>query len=115
MLCLYLRPTLDFLKEIDERKADLGSTTPHIIVVPNRVAPQQRYFDSITSALQDVNAILAPPISELSVARGNSDNFLGIRGIEGSRFYREIERLGDFIVEYVISGELDKIYAKPNK
>jgi cellulose biosynthesis protein BcsQ len=106
-----LRPTLDFIKEIDERKEDQNSTTPHIIVVPNRVAPNQRHFDPITSALCEVNAILAPPISELSVARNYNDNFLGLKGIEGSRFYDEIERLGNFIIEYVISGELDRIYA----
>jgi chromosome partitioning protein len=107
-----LRPTLDFIKEIDERKEDQQSSTPHIIVVPNRVSPNQRHFDPITSALQDVNAILAPPISELSAARNYDDTFLGLEGVRGSRFYKEIERLGDFIIEYVISGELDKIYTQ---
>ena len=107
-----LRPTLDFIKEIDERKEDQNATTPHIIVVPNRVAPNQRHFDSLTSALREVSAILAPPISELSVARNHNSNFAGLEGVKGSRFYDEIERLGNFIIEYVISGELDKIYTQ---
>ena len=105
-----LRPTIDFIKEIDERKADLLSVTPHVVVVPNRVSPQQRHFQQIVDALQEVNAILAPPISELSAARHSSPDFSGLEGIEGTRFCREIELLGEFIVEYVISGELDRIY-----
>ena len=107
-----LRPTIDFIKEIDERKADLRSVTPHVVVVPNRVSPQQRHFQQIVDALLEVNAILAPPISELSAARNSSPDFSGLDGVEGTRFYREIERLGEFLVEYVISGELDRIYAE---
>ncbi|MDC0650002.1 ParA family protein [Candidatus Puniceispirillum sp.] len=107
-----LRPTIDFIKEIDERKADLRSVTPHVVVVPNRVSPQQRHFQQITDALLDVNAILAPPISELSAARNASSDFAGLDGVKDTRFFREIERLGEFLVEYVISGELDRIYAE---
>ena len=107
-----LRPTIDFIKEIDERKADLRSITPHVVVVPNRVAPQQRHFQQIADALLEVNAILAPPISELSAARNSTPDFSGLDGVEGTRFHREIERLGEFLVDYVISGELDRIYAE---
>ena len=107
-----LRPTIDFIKEIDERKGDLRSVTPHVVVVPNRVSPQQRHFQQISDALLEVNAILAPPISELSAARKSSSDFSGLEGVEGTRFYREIERLGEFLVDYVISGELDRIYAE---
>ena len=107
-----LRPTIDFIKEIDERKADLRSITPHVVVVPNRVSPQQRHFQQIADALLEVNAILAPPISELSAARNSTPDFSGLDGVEGTRFHREIERLGEFLVDYVISGELDRIYAE---
>jgi MinD-like ATPase involved in chromosome partitioning or flagellar assembly len=107
-----LRPTIDFIKEIDERKADLRSVTPHVVVVPNRVSPHQRNFQPISDALSEVNAILAPPLSELSAARNATPDFSGLDGVEGTRFHREIERLGEFLVEYVISGELDRIYAE---
>ena len=107
-----LRPTIDFIKEIDERKADMRSVTPHVIVVPNRVSPHQRNFQPITDALSEVNAILAPPLSELSAARDSSSNFSGLEGVEGTRVHREIERLGEFLVEYVVSGELYRIYAE---
>ena len=107
-----LRPTIDFIKEIDERKSDLRSVTPHVVVVPNRVSPHQRNFQPITDALLEVNAILAPPISELSAARNSTPDFSGLDGVVGTRFCHEIERLGEFLVEYVISGELDQIYAE---
>ena len=110
-----LRPTLDFINEIDQRKADLQSVTPHVIVVPNRVSPLQRNFQQITDVIKDVNAILAPPISELSIARAGKQSFTGLNGIKGTRFYTEIERLGEFLIEYVLSGELDRIYADASK
>ena len=107
-----LRPTLDFIRDVDERKDERDSITPHVVVVPNRVSPHQRNFSQITDALEDVNAIMAPPISDLSAGRPQNGEFIGIKGVEGTRFHREIERLGKFIVEYIISGELDRIYAK---
>ena len=82
-----------------------------MVVVPNRVSPQQRNFSFISEALADVNAIMAPPISDLSAARGQNGGFEGIKGVTGTRFHNEIERLGQFIVDYVVSGELDRIYA----
>ena len=40
-----LRPTIDFIEEINERKADLRSVTPHVVVL-NRVSTQQRHFQN---------------------------------------------------------------------
>ena len=105
-----LRPTIDFIKEIDQRKEDYGVVNPHVVVVPNRTSPSQRNFTPLAEALEDVNAIMAPPISDLSIARNNSHVFGGMKSIEGTRFGDEITRLGDFIIEYVVSGELDRIY-----
>src|SRR6056300_1665092 len=102
-----LRPTIDFIKEIDERKDEQKSILPHVIVVPNRVSPQQRNFAPLSEALAGVNAIMAPPISDLSAARSRDQGFDGMKGVEGTRFCSEIERLGQFIVDYVVSGELD--------
>jgi len=106
-----LRPTLDFIREIDERKDEQTITKPHVVVIPNRVSPHQRNFSPISEALADVNAIMAPPISDLSAARGQHSGFEGIKGVEGTRFHQEIERLGQFIIDYVVSGELDRMYA----
>ena len=106
-----LRPTIEFIKEIDERKVDFNTNTPHVIVVPNRVSPNQRNFSQIVSALNNVNAVLAPSVSELVIARTQTPDFGGLTEVQGTRFHAEISRLGDFIVDYVISGELDRMYA----
>jgi hypothetical protein len=66
----------------------------------------------ISDALLEVNAILAPAISELSEVRNSSSDFSGLDGVEGKRFHHEIERLGEFLVDYVISGELVWVYAE---
>ena len=105
-----LRPTIDFIKELDDRKEDYGVVNPHVIVVPNRTSPSQKNFGQLAEALEEVNAIMAPPISDLSVARSHSREFNGIASVAGTRFSEEIERLGEFIIDYVISGELDRIY-----
>ena len=63
-----LRPTIDFIKELDDRKEDYGVVNPHIVVVPNRTSPAQKNFSQLAEALEEVNAIMAPPISDLSVA-----------------------------------------------
>ena len=105
-----LRPTIDFIKEIDERKADFGRMTPHVVVIPNRTSPSQRNFNVLSDALHEVNAIMAPPISDLSAARSRTSEFGGIQAVKGTRFHDEIERLGEFVVDYVVSGELDRIY-----
>ena len=105
-----LRPTIDFIKELDDRKEDYGVVNPHIVVVPNRTAPGQKNFSQLADALEEVNAIMAPPVSDLSVARNYGRDFQGINAVAGPRVREEIERLGEFIVDYVISGELDRIY-----
>lgn len=105
-----LRPTIDFIKELDDRKEDYGVVNPHVVVVPNRTSPSQKNFGQLAEALEEVNAIMAPPISDLSVARNHGREFQGMNAVSGTRFSEEIERLGEFIIDYVISGELDRIY-----
>ena len=59
-----LRPTLEFIHELDERKQDFNSNLPHIIVVPNRVSPHQRDYSLLNDFVKDINVIVAPPISD---------------------------------------------------
>ena len=105
-----VRPTIDFIKELDERKEDYGVINPHVIVVPNRTNPRQKNFNQLADALQEVNVVVAPAISDLTDAKSHAKNFRGLSALAGTRFADEIERLGEFIIEYVISGELDRIY-----
>ena len=105
-----LRPTLEFIHELDERKQDFNSHLPHIIVVPNRVSPNQRDYSLLNDFVKDINVIVAPPISDYAIVRNKSHGYRGLQDIEGTKFYLEIERLANFLVSHVFSGELDRIY-----
>ena len=107
-----MQPTLDYIREIDERKEDYDSTTPHIIVVPNKTSPQQKDYSLINDAAKSLNVIVAPPVSDFSIVRKASHEYKGLTDVEGSRFYEEIETLAQFIISHVLSGELDRIFAR---
>lgn len=106
-----LRPTIDFVTELNERKEANNVATPHVIVVPNRISPQQRNLSVLSEAIGDMNIVLAPPVSDLSIVRSQAADFTGMKGVEGTRFHDELSRLGDFIVNYVLSGKLDEYYS----
>ena len=105
-----LRPTIEFVQEMDERKESLDTLSPHLIIVPNKVPPSQRDMSMLSDNLKDLNVVVAPPLSDLSVVRHMSANFKGLKAAKGTRFYDEFIRLGDFIDEYVLSGRLSKMY-----
>jgi chromosome partitioning protein len=105
-----LRPTLEFIHNIDEHKQDYGITNPHIVVVPNRISPNQRDYSILNDFVKDINVIIAPPISDYAIVRNKSHGYKGISDIKGSKFHAEIDRLASFLISHVISGELDRIY-----
>lgn len=107
-----MQPTIEYVKEIDSRKEDYTSMTPHIIVVPNRTSPNQRDYSLINDAAKSLNVIVAPPVSDYSIVKHSSHNFHGLKDVDGSKFANEIETLAGFIVSHVLSGELDKIFAE---
>ena len=86
-------------------------TVPHIIVVPNRISPQQRKLEALSNAFEDMDVILAPPISDLSIVRSQAAHFTGMAGVKGTRFHDEIVRLGEFLGSQVLSGQLDEYYS----
>ncbi|MGB2167256.1 MAG: ParA family protein, partial [Candidatus Puniceispirillales bacterium] len=105
-----LRPTLEFIHNIDEHKQDYGITNPHIIVVPNRISPNQRDYSILNDFVKDINVIIAPPVSDYAIVRNKSHGYKGISDIAGSKFHSELDRLANFLISHVISGELDRIY-----
>lgn len=105
-----LRPTLEFVREMDERKEGDMTVTPHLIVVPNRISPAQRDLSLLSKHLEGLNVVLAPTLSDLSLVRQMSSNYRGLKGAEGTRFYNEFIRLGDFITDYVLSGKLSAMF-----
>ncbi|MGB0398101.1 MAG: ParA family protein, partial [Candidatus Puniceispirillaceae bacterium] len=85
---------------------------PHLIIVPNKVPPAQRDMSMLSDNLKDLNVVVSPPLSDLSIVRHMSSDFKGLAATKGTRFYDEFIRLGDFIDEYVLSGRLSKMYEK---
>lgn len=105
-----IRPTQDYIEEIQFFKESNGSNSPHVIVVPNRLPPQQRDFSLLHDAMQELDVIVAPGLSDLSIVRKQSVHFGGLAATRGTRFYTELCALGDFIVDYVLSGKIDSYY-----
>ncbi len=110
-----LRPTIEFVREMDERKESSSSLTPHLIVVPNRIPPAQKDLSNLSKNLEGLNVILSPSLSDLSLVRQISKDFQGLKSSKDTRFYKEFVRLGNFIIDYVLSGKLDKIFSESKK
>ena len=109
-----IRPTRDFIQEIQERKDSARAITPHIIVVPNKIPHQQRDYSRLKDALSELDVVIAPGLSDLSIVRHQSQKFAGIDPTKGTRFHDEIIHFGNFVTEYVVGGKLDDIYADTN-
>ena len=109
-----IRPTRDFIEEIQDRKDSSRAITPHIIVVPNRIPPQQRDYSLLKDALSELDVVIAPGLSDLSIIRHQTEKFSGIQATKGTRFNEEIIHFGNFITEYILGGKLDAIYADTN-
>jgi cellulose biosynthesis protein BcsQ len=109
-----IRPTRDFIEEIQDRKDSSRAITPHIIVVPNRIPYQQRDYSSLKEALSELDVVIAPGLSDLSIVRHQTKKFSGMDPTKGTRFYEEIIHFGNFITEYILGGKLDSIYSNNN-
>ncbi len=105
-----IRPTIEFVKEMDERKVGSETVTPHVIIVPNRISPSQRDLSQLSEHLEGLNVVLAPPLSDLSIVKSMSGNFTSLKEIADTRFYAEFIRLAQFIEDYVLSGKLSAMY-----
>ena len=74
-----LRPTIEFVREMDERKESSNALTPHLIVVPNRIPPAQKDLSNLSKNLEGLNVILSLPLSDLSLVRQISRDFQGLK------------------------------------
>ena len=105
-----IRATVNFVKEIDSHKENYGIKTPHILIVPNRSSPNQRDYSYLTRAAENLDVVIAPPVSDYSIVRHSSHNFHGLPDIVNTKFYEQIENLTNFLIEQVLSGKLDTIF-----
>lgn len=106
-----LRPTHEYMREIHERKQDLGATKPHIILLPNRISPHQRNYSVLSQYIADISVTIAPPVPEYAIVRKSSFDYSGIDSIRGSKFFAEVERFADFLITQVFEGGLDQYFS----
>ena len=106
-----MAPTIEYIAEIDGRKSDYNSATPHLIIVPNRSSPNQKNYSPLYDKAAELNVVISPPVSDYAIVRHTSFDFKGLASVKGTRFHGEVKRLAQFIVSHVLSGKLDKIYS----
>ena len=106
-----LRSTASYVREIQERKADHNILTPHIIVVPNRISPQQKDYALLNDSLQGLNVVVSPPICDYALVKHSVRDFGGMSDIQGTRFCAQIEKLGKFISDHVLTDTLDRVFS----
>ena len=105
-----MAPTIEYISEIDGRKSDYNSTTPHLIVVPNRSSPNQKNYSQLYDKAAELNVVIAPPVSDYAIVRHTSYDFKALESVKGTRFHNEVKKMAQFMVSHVLSGKLDKIY-----
>ena len=106
-----LRSTASYVREIQERKADHNILTPHIIVVPNRISPNQKDYALLNDSLQGLNVVVSPPICDYALVKHSVREFGGMSDIQGTRFCAQIEKLGKFISDHVLTDTLDRVFS----
>ena len=105
-----IQPTVEYISEIDSRKQDYRSNTPHMIIVPNKGAPNQKNYKVLYDKAKELNVVIAPPVSDYAIVRHSSYDFKGLESVKKTRFHGEVERMSKFLISHVLSGKLDKIY-----
>lgn len=106
-----LRPSAEYMRDIEERKTDLGMATPHIVLLPNRTSPNQRDYSVLEEFIADVRVTVAPPVPEYAIVRKTSFDYKGLASVRGSKFFIEVERFADFLISHAFGGDLDRMFA----
>ena len=106
-----LRPTQEYMREIHERKQDLATNKPHIVLLPNRISPRQRDYSILSQCIADISVTIAPPVPDYAIVRRSSFDYSGIDSIRDSKFFTELERFADFLITHVFEGGLDQYFA----
>ena len=107
-----MEPTIEYITDIDNRKNDYSVKTPHLIVVPNRIAPNQKDYSALYDKAAELNVVIAPPVCDYAIVRHSTFDFHGLKSVQETRFHNEVEALAKFIISHVLSGKLDEIYEK---
>ena len=108
-----LYPTENFIRSMDQVKARYGKSHPHLIVCPNKIPFGQKDFSLMAERLNNHDVVIGPALRDLASVRhfynGKVENW---EKKSNSNAQSDFKQFGDFIVKFVLDGELDKIYSQ---
>ena len=101
--------SIDFIKWLDGLKQIHSGNSPHLIIMPNRVPPNQRYIHLLTDRLKEIDVIIGPTMSELAILRNDlKDLPLDYKNFP-DRFRNEFKNLMEFLCKALIGRGIDKL------
>ncbi len=100
--------TIDFVRLLDSLKKIQKSSHPHLIIVPNRVPPNQVHIEGLTGALKDIDVIIGPTISELAILRNNLKNIPTKVFKDNKKFKDQFSSFKQFLYKALVGGQIDK-------
>ena len=97
------------------KKNQMPAAGPHLVVLPNRVPPNQRYISLLTDYLSEVDVIIGPTISDLALLRNGITAIQKIKSPYSKRFEIEYKNLSDFIFKALVNGGIDRLLKNDEK
>ena len=101
--------SIEFVKWLDGLKQIHSGPSPHLIIIPNRVPPNQRYIHLLTDKLKDIDVIIGPTMSELAILRNDLQDLPSDFRNLPHRFSTEFKNLMEFLDKALIGGGIDKL------
>ena len=101
--------TIEFIKDLDGLKQIHSGPSPHLIIIPNRVSPNQRYIHLLTDKLKEIDVIIGPTMSELAILKNDLQFLPKDLHKLPIRFGNEFKNLMDFLDKALIGGGIDKL------
>ena len=85
---------------------------PHLVIVPNRVPPNQIHLEGLTGELKDIDVIIGPTISDLAILRNDLKN-LPLKGYKNNKKLKEqFSGFQKFLYKALYSGQIDRLLQK---
>jgi len=104
-----IRATIEFVKTLDGLKKVRGGGSPHLVIMPNKVPPNQLHIDQLTSALSDIDVIIGPTISDIAILKNDLINVRSKITKLPQKFKNQYLGFRDFIYKALVKKEIDRL------
>jgi len=104
-----IRATIEFVKTLDGLKNLQGAGSPHLVIMPNKVPPNQLHIDQLTSALSDIDVIIGPTISDIAILKNDLKNVRNKISKLPTKFKNQYLGFRDFIYKALVKREIDRL------